>query len=81
MRSVSSTFTVNAARSQRRFRVSRGTKFNLLCADLVRRLDLFRIRINKHAGENVAETQLRYGRAHDCDVCFNVEPALGSDFV
>ena len=50
---------MNAARSECRFGVSRGTQLNLLRADFVRGLDLLRIRIDKQARENVCLSQLR----------------------
>src|ERR1051325_624388 len=77
VRRVSRSFTVNTARAECRFRVSRGTQLHLLRADVMRGLDLFRIRIDEQARENFSLSQLRNGRPHDRDVCLEAAPASG----
>jgi hypothetical protein len=39
-------------------------------------LNLLRVRIDKKTRQNIPLSQLCYRRAHNRDVCFNVEPAF-----
>ena len=72
---------MKAARAQRCFGISGGAQLDLLRVDLVRRFDLFRIRIDEKTREYSGLAQAAHRGAHDRDVAHDIETAFGSYFV
>ena len=74
-------FSMKSCRSQRGFCISGSAQLDLLRVDFMRRLDLFWIRIDEEAGKNSRLAQPAHGGAHDRDIAYYVETALGGYLV
>src|SRR5687767_4331263 len=74
-------FAMNSMSAQRCLSICGGAQLYLLSTYLMRSFDLFRIRVDKQAGEYAGFSQTADHRSHDRNVCLYIESAFGGDLV